>query len=61
MATRSEIKEALDWSVIRYSRVHEDHRVLSQALQVLPEEDVVLSITRCSVDILNMYLDQCSH
>ena len=40
------MKEALDWSVIRYSRVHEDHRVLSQALQVLPEEDVVLSITR---------------
>ena len=41
----SEIAKELDLSVIRYSRVWEDHRVLSRALQIQPE-DVVLSITR---------------
>ena len=41
----SEVAKKLDLSVLRYSRVWEDHRVLSRALQLKPE-DVVLSITR---------------
>ena len=42
----SEVATQLDLSVIRYSRVLEDHRVLSEALNIVPEEDVVLSIAR---------------
>ncbi len=41
----SEVAMALDLSVIRYSKVFEDHRILSQALDIQPD-DVVLSITR---------------
>ena len=41
----SEVAQAVDLSVVRYSRVWEDHRVLSLALQVTAE-DTVLSITR---------------
>lgn len=47
MASRpkSEVAQKLDLSVIRYSRVWEDHRTLSQALQIQEDQDVVLSIT----------------
>ena len=47
MASRlkSEVAEKLDLSVIRYSRVWEDHRTLSRALQIQEDRDVVLSIT----------------
>ncbi len=44
MAT--EIEKELDLSVLRYSRVVEDHRVLTKALQIDSDRDVVLSITR---------------
>ena len=39
---------AKDWdvSMIRYSRVIEDHRVLSKGLQVKRDEDIILSIAR---------------
>ena len=42
---RSEVARSLDLSIIRYSRVWEDHRVLSKALQV-NENDDIISITR---------------
>ena len=47
MASRlkSEVAEKLDLSVIRYSRVWEDHRTLSRALQIQEDRDVVLSVT----------------
>lgn len=47
MASRlkSEVAEKLDLSVIRYSRVWEDHRTLSRALQIQEDQDVVLSVT----------------
>ena len=38
--------EALDLSVIRYSRVDEDHKIISRGLRINPDQDVVLSITR---------------
>ena len=37
--------KSLDTGIIRYSRVWEDHKVLSEALNIQPT-DVVLSITR---------------
>lgn len=42
----SEVAQQLDLSVIRYSRVVEDHRVLSRALQIEADKDVVMCITR---------------
>ena len=42
----SEVAKRLDLSVIRYSRVVEDHRVLSRALQIEADQDVVMCITR---------------
>lgn len=45
----SEVARSIDLSVIRYSKVWEDHRVLSQALDIQPD-DVVLSITRSIVN-----------
>ena len=42
----SEVEGELDLSILRYSRVEEDHRVLTQALRIKPDHDVVLSITR---------------
>ena len=42
----SEVAQRLDLSVIRYSRVVEDHRVLSRALQIEADHDVVMCITR---------------
>ena len=51
----SEVAKELDLSVIRYSKVWEDHRILSQALQIQPD-DVVLSITR-----LQPLLSSASH
>ena len=42
---QSEVARSLDLSIIRYSRVWEDHRVLSEALQI-NENDDVISITR---------------
>ena len=42
----SEVAKRLDLSVIRYSRVVEDHRVLSRALQIETDQDVVMCITR---------------
>ncbi len=42
----SEVASQLDQYVIRYSRVLEDHRVLSRALNITPEQDIILSITR---------------
>lgn len=44
--TESEVAKKLDLSVIRYSRVVEDHRVLSRALQITQDKDVVMCITR---------------
>ena len=44
----SEVATQLDLSVIRYSRVVEDHRVLSRALQIEADKDVVMCITRWS-------------
>lgn len=41
---QSEIR-SLDFSIIRYSKVWEDHRTLANALE-LTEEDIVISITR---------------
>lgn len=43
---QSEVAKQLDLSVIRYSRVWEDHRTLSQGLQIREDQDVVVSITR---------------
>lgn len=43
---QSEVAKQLDLSVIRYSRVWEDHRTLSQGLQIREDQDVVISITR---------------
>ena len=43
---KSEVASQLDLSVIRYSRVLEDHRVLSHAFNIAPDQDTVLSITR---------------
>lgn len=40
-----ELSKALVIPKVRYSRVWEDHRTLSQGLEIGPE-DVVLSITR---------------
>ena len=45
-AVESEVAKELDLSVIRYSRVAEDHRVLSCALQIEVDHDVVMCITR---------------
>ena len=42
----SEVATQLDLSVIRYSRVIEDYRVLSRALQIEADKDVVICITR---------------
>ena len=42
---QSEVSSQLDLSVIRYSHVWEDHRVLTRGLDVQPE-DIVLCITR---------------
>jgi len=42
----SEVSRHLDLSVIRYSRVEEDCRVLCKGLDIRPDSDVVLSITR---------------
>ena len=42
----SEVAKRLDLSVIRYSRVAEDHKVLSRALQIEADQDVVMCITR---------------
>ena len=42
----SEVAKRLDLSVVRYSRVLEDHRVLSRALQIKADEDIVMCITR---------------
>ena len=41
----SEIAAALDLGIIRYSRVWEDWKLLSEGLQVA-QDDVILSITR---------------
>ncbi len=49
----SEVASQLDLSVIRYSRVLEDHRVLSAALNIVPEQDTVLSITRWGLAYIN--------
>ena len=43
---QSEVAKKLDLSVIRYSRVWEDHRTLSRGLQIQEDQDVVISITR---------------
>ncbi len=51
----SEVAVALDLNVIRYSKVWEDHRVLSQALDIQPG-DVVLSITRWLASSSLIYL-----
>ena len=42
---QSEVASALDLSIIRYSHVWEDHRVLARGLDV-HSSDVVLCITR---------------
>ena len=42
----SEVAKQLDLNVIRYSRVVEDHRVLSRALEIEADKDVVIIITR---------------
>lgn len=42
----SEVAKQLDLNVIRYSRVVEDHRVLSRALEIEADKDVVMIITR---------------
>ena len=42
----SEVAKQLDLNVIRYSRVVEDHRVLSRGLEIQEDRDVVLCITR---------------
>ena len=47
-----ELKDAWDLSLLRYSRVEEDCRVLSRALQITPDVDIVLSITRCYYSVL---------
>lgn len=44
---KNEAAEELDLTVIRYSRVFEDHRVLSEALDITADSDTVISITRC--------------
>ena len=46
----SEVAKQLDLNVIRYSRVAEDHRVLSRALQIEVDQDVVMCITRYIAD-----------
>ena len=45
-SAESEVAKELDLSIIRYSRVIEDHRVLSRGLQIREDEDVVVCITR---------------
>ena len=46
MSVESEVERHLDLSLIRYSRVEEDCRILCGALEIKPDVDVVLSITR---------------
>lgn len=46
VSVESEVGKQLDLSVIRYSRVVEDHRVLSRALQIIQNQDVVMCISR---------------
>ena len=55
----SEVATQLDLSVIRYSRVVEDHRVLSRALQIEADKDVVMCITRYIIKI--MIIECCVH
>ena len=47
-----EVCDVLSLPEIGYSRVWEDHRVLSRALYVQPH-DTVLCITRCTLAIAN--------
>lgn len=49
--------EQLDLTVLRYSRVDEDYRVLSKALQIKPD-DVILSITSSGDNVLNLLLER---
>lgn len=44
-APTSTISEQLDLSVLRYSRVWEDYRILCKGLDI-KTEDVIVSITR---------------
>lgn len=48
----SEVAKQLDLNVIRYSRVVEDHRVLSRGLQIKEDKDAVMCITRWQTDLL---------
>lgn len=51
----SEVSDALDLGVLRYSNVWEDHSVLEAALDVKPDDDV-LSITSSGDNALNLLL-----
>lgn len=42
---KSEVSQQWDLSLIRYSKVWEDHRTLSSALEVT-KDDIIISITR---------------
>ena len=52
---QSEVAKKLDLSVIRYSRVWEDHRTLSRGLEIQEDQDVVISITRSVTLIKRKY------
>ena len=51
----SELPNAMDLSVIRYSNVWEDHAILEDALDVKPDDDV-LSVTSSGDNALNLLL-----
>ncbi|XP_004346750.1 hypothetical protein CAOG_05065 [Capsaspora owczarzaki ATCC 30864] len=55
MVLESEVAKLLDLSVIRYSRVWEDHQLLERSLDIRPD-DVVLSITSSGDNVLNLLL-----
>jgi hypothetical protein len=37
----SEVARELDLSILRYSKVWEDHRVLSEGLNISPDDDIL--------------------
>eukprot|EP00946_MAST-07B_sp_MAST-7B-sp1_P003796 g3796.t1 len=56
MSEGNQAARALDLSVVRYSRVWEDHALLIEGLRVTPDTGVVLSIASSGDNVLNLLL-----
>lgn len=54
---QDQIAQQLDMSILRYSRVWEDHRILCQGLDI-NHDDVILSVTSSGDNVLNMLLKE---